>query len=326
MINSVRNTVLSVLNKNNYGYISPSDFNLFAKQSQLDLFETYFYQYNYQINKENARQSGTGYADITKGIEELIDTFSVYNPLTLSNTPPTISNVYSLPSPLTTGDDYYLLNKVLIFNELKANGVTTAVGAGLELIDSAATFVTDGVLPGDTIGIVSGGITQYVTVLTVNSETSLTTTASNVTVTPFGVLGVAYYIYSGQQEEAEKVSHSKITMLNNSILTRPTLTFPAYTQDGSVLSAYPNIVNNVGQVAAQYIRYPLDPKWTFITLTSGEPTFDQSQPDYQDFELPLDCESDLVNKILQYAGVSIREIAVAQFGQANEQSDNQEQK
>ena len=64
MINTVRNTVLSVLNKNNYGYLSPSDFNLFAKQAQLDLFESYFYQYNYQINKENARTSGTGLAHL----------------------------------------------------------------------------------------------------------------------------------------------------------------------------------------------------------------------------------------------------------------------
>lgn len=77
MINTVRNTVLSVLNKNNYGYLSPSDFNLFAKQAQLDIFESYFYQYNYQINKENSRVSGTGIADIRKGIEEAIDTFSV---------------------------------------------------------------------------------------------------------------------------------------------------------------------------------------------------------------------------------------------------------
>ena len=75
MINSVRNTVLSILNKNNYGYISPSDFNLFAKQAQLDIFEDYFYQYNYQLNKENARQSGTGYADITKGYGEVINIF-----------------------------------------------------------------------------------------------------------------------------------------------------------------------------------------------------------------------------------------------------------
>ena len=60
MINSVRNTVLAIANKNNYGYISPQDFNLYAQQAQMDLFEDYFYQYNAWTNKENQRLSGTG--------------------------------------------------------------------------------------------------------------------------------------------------------------------------------------------------------------------------------------------------------------------------
>ena len=50
MINSVRNTVLSVLNKNNYGYISPSDFNLYAYQAQMELYEEYYSNYNKIIN------------------------------------------------------------------------------------------------------------------------------------------------------------------------------------------------------------------------------------------------------------------------------------
>ena len=326
MINSVRNTVLSVLNKNNYGYISPSDFNLFSKQAQLDLFETYFYQYNYQINKENARQSGTGYADIRKTMEELIEMFSVSNPLSLSNTPPTISNVYYLPSPTTTGDDYYLLNKVLVYDNFIVDGTTTDVDpSGKEIIDLSSAFITDGVQAGDVVALVSGGITQYVTVTFVNSETSLYTTASIVTQTPFNAIGIDYNIYRDSLQEAEKVSHSKITMLNNSLLTKPNLTYPAYTQEGIILTAFPSTVNKVGQVLSQYIRYPKDPKWTYITLVSGEPAFSQSQPDYQDFELPLDCEPDLVNKILQYAGMSIRELSAVQFGQGLEQIDNQSQ-
>ena len=59
MINSVRNTVLSVLNKNNYGYISPSDFNLFALNAQMQIFEEYFDSYNKTINDENSRMAGT---------------------------------------------------------------------------------------------------------------------------------------------------------------------------------------------------------------------------------------------------------------------------
>ena len=48
MINEARQAVLAFLNKNNYGYITPVDFNLFAYQAQLDVFEDYFYQYNYR--------------------------------------------------------------------------------------------------------------------------------------------------------------------------------------------------------------------------------------------------------------------------------------
>ena len=113
MINSVRNTVLAIINKNNYGYISPSDFNLFAKQAQLDLFDEYFYNYNEQINEENARLSGTGYANIKLGYEEVIDTFSVTEFLTQKTLN---TSTYFLPSTNTTGSDYYLLNKVLCFS------------------------------------------------------------------------------------------------------------------------------------------------------------------------------------------------------------------
>ncbi len=322
MINSVRNTVFSVLNKNNYGYISPQDFNLFAKQAQLEIFENYFYNYNTQINKENARVSGSGYADLTKTIEEGIDVFSVTNPLSLSNTPPTISNVYYLPSATTTGDDYYLLNKVLIYDNFVTSGTTTNVGVTeIELIDATANFITDGVKAGDVIGLVSDGITQYVTITLVNSETSLFTTESEVTATPFNSNGISYSIYRDSLQEAEKVSHSKITMLNNSLLTKPNLAYPAYTQEGAILKAFPNSVNKIGQVLSQYIRYPKDPKWTYKTLLSGEPVFDQSQPDYQDFELPLDDETSLIIKILQYSGVQIREADVVQFANIQEQKE-----
>ena len=77
MINSVRNTVLSVLNKNNYGYISPSDFNLYAMQAQMELYEEYYSSYNKAINMENQRLSGTDYADIAKPLMETLEYFTV---------------------------------------------------------------------------------------------------------------------------------------------------------------------------------------------------------------------------------------------------------
>jgi len=230
MINSVRQTVLSVLNKNNYGYISPSDFNLFAKQAQLEIFDGYFKELNQVINAENARMSGTDYADLNKGVREAIDIFSRTATLTQD-----AANVYFTPSLTTTNDDYYLLNKVL------ANGV-----------------------------------------------------------------------------EAEPVHHSKITLLNSSLLTAPSAQYPAYTLEADKITVFPATISGANDVVCQYIRYPRDPQWTYATLAGGEPVFNQSAADYQDFEVPIEDEPRLVYRILQMAGMSIREGDVYQYANAEE--------
>ena len=81
---------------------------------------------------------------------------------------------------------------------------------------------------------------------------------------------------------------------------------------------YPISINNTGDVTSQYIRYPKDPKWTYSSVVSGTPVFNPNQPDYQDFELPLSYEADLVIKILQYAGLSIRENEITSAAKAEE--------
>ena len=101
MINMVRNTVMAVLNKDNNGYITPEEFNLFAKQAQLELFEEYFYNYKNALNLQNKRLSNSGYADIPKQLAEVIDLFTKREDnLTYS------SNAFTLP------DDWYTINTV----------------------------------------------------------------------------------------------------------------------------------------------------------------------------------------------------------------------
>lgn len=228
MINSVRNTVLSVLNKNNYGYISPNDFNLFAKQAQLDIFENYFYRYNYQILKENARESGIGYADIKKQYEEVIDSFSKLVELTQD------SGTFALPT------DYYTIVRIIY-----TNGV-------------------------------------------------------------------------GKMVEVEKLPLARAQQLLMSNLTQPIELFPAYVQSEDKITVYPDTI--ITGVSCYYVRYPKDPKWTY-TLVNGEPLFNQSAIDYQDFELPLTDEPTLVAKILQFAGMSIREIEALNFATQQEQTE-----
>jgi len=42
-VDSVYQKVLAIANKEQRGYITPQEFNLFAKQAQLDILEQYFY-------------------------------------------------------------------------------------------------------------------------------------------------------------------------------------------------------------------------------------------------------------------------------------------
>jgi hypothetical protein len=313
MINSVRNTVLSILNKNNYGYLSPADFNLYAKQAQMERFEEYFSEYNAIVNKENARMSGTGYANQRELVEEMIDIFSVTNFLWHDS-----RNVFLLPSPATTGDDYFLISKMLCYPKLLTSGSITAAAPNV-LIDNSANFPIFGVEVND---IVLNTISKkWAYINQVVSPTELAISANIFG----GIPGDYVIIDSNIIEEAERVTHTKITMLNNSNLTSPTLMYPAYTQEGDKVSLFPTLINRYGYVQCQYIRYPKDPKWTYVSLLNGEPSFDQSQLDYQDFELPLEDEYKLVQKILQYAGISIREMEVYQFAKAEEIQQQQQQ-
>ena len=319
MINEIRNTVLSVLNKNNYGYISPSDFNLFAEQAQLDLFSNYFYQYNYTINAQNKNISNTDYADFRKNYAEVIEQFSetILLPSTALNT-----NLFYLPQALYTGNDYYLINKVLTPQKQLATGTSTATNAN-QLIDSNADFTLAGIEPGDTVIVATENVAPVFVSYESAKVVSVTPTILNLTADISTVIGQTYFIYRGYLNELENVTLSKITMLQNTMLTSPNRLFPAYTQEGNILTSYPEEIT--AGVTCQYFRYPFQPRWTYTTLAGGEPVFNPNDPDYQDFELPRDDANNLVAKILQYAGIEIREGDVFKFGQLEEQMQDQKQ-
>jgi len=323
MINSVRNTVLAIANKQNFGYISPADFNLYAKQAQLDIFENYFYRYNEWIAKQNARVSGSQYADIVKNLEEVIDLFSVEDSLYRNQ-----SNVYNTPNETNNNNTYYLLNKVLVYQSVFLESTTDGTSVGNNLIvDSTQDFPSLGVSVGDYVAIQIGDEILFLTITALVGTDKLTVDISAINSTGITTSGNPYAIYklSTLIKESERVSHSKITMLNASNLTAPKINTPAYTQSELTISMYPSTIDAVGQVRLQYIRKPRDPRWTYTTLAGGEPAFDQGASDYQNFELPDSDEPRLVHKILQYAGISIREADIYQAGANKEVKEVQKQ-
>jgi hypothetical protein len=241
MINAVRNTVLYILNKDNNGYMTPDEFNMYAKQAQLELFEQYFYDYSRSVKKRNERYHNSGFGDIPKRIEEVIGSFYKEDVLPYTSIP-------TLPKFILPNDSYW--NKDVVYNGSVIVDVVTGADAlkQLQLLDAS---------PDE----------DY----------------------PIGV----YYDND-----------------NNDSLFNPGAGF---LDSDKAIVIYPLTINS--NVTCRYIRYPKDPKWTYTTILNGEPVFNQSSSSYQDFELPLDDMENLVEMILGYAGVSIRDYPVTEVAQ-----------
>ena len=87
-IDDVYQKVLAIANKEQRGMITPQEFNLFADQAQLQIFEQYFYDFS-QFNRVPGNDSS--YADMLDILQEKISIFEQ------SNQP--IFNGVTLPTP-----------------------------------------------------------------------------------------------------------------------------------------------------------------------------------------------------------------------------------
>ena len=71
-IDTVYQRVLALANKEQRGYITPQDFNLFANQAQMEIFEQYFYDLNMA---RKGQGNDTNFADIDDMLEEKLQVF-----------------------------------------------------------------------------------------------------------------------------------------------------------------------------------------------------------------------------------------------------------
>ena len=76
-VDKVYQKVLAIANKEQRGYITPQEFNLFADHAQMDIFEQYFYDLEQRQKRGSGNESD--YADIVTNIEEKISIFELYN-------------------------------------------------------------------------------------------------------------------------------------------------------------------------------------------------------------------------------------------------------
>jgi hypothetical protein len=89
-VNTVYQTVLLILNKEQRGYMTPVEFNKTGTQAQLEIFETYFESLNQQLR---VPQADTDYANRVVSLDEKISIFKEFGNATSISS----SNVFNLP-------------------------------------------------------------------------------------------------------------------------------------------------------------------------------------------------------------------------------------
>jgi len=242
-VNTVYQTVLSILNKEQRGYMTPDEFNKVGTQVQLEIFEKYFEDLNQQAR---VPQSDLNYADRLENIDEKVAIFKTFGNAAYNNVSPTPTNYFTLP----------------------------------------------------------------------------TTDAYNQTVDLYRVGEVTY----NNEVLIQRLQRNDFYTSEKSKLTKATTTFPTYLYENEKLFVKPDTI--VSNVQVEYVRKPLSPVWGFMVGDLGQYEYDPSAyvsstppSGSRNFELHESEQPEVILRILQYAGIIIRDPQIVQAAAQQVQMD-----
>ena len=115
-VNTVYQTVLSIINKEQRGYLTPAEFNRVGTQVQLDIFESYFEDLNQQLR---VPQADVDYADRVTNLDEKLAIFKTFGNAIYDNTSNPGLSYFTLPTTDAYGAevDFYRLGTVTYKND-----------------------------------------------------------------------------------------------------------------------------------------------------------------------------------------------------------------
>ena len=106
-VDKVYKTVLSILNKESRGFITPDEFNKLGTQVQLDILDQNFHDYNKAVVKHTRGFAVNDYGNIPEKIEQKIDPFFKQADITLTN------GIGTLPTDLYKTINISITNKTI---------------------------------------------------------------------------------------------------------------------------------------------------------------------------------------------------------------------
>ena len=166
---------------------------------------------------------------------------------------------------------------------------------------------------------------------------SVTNGTSLDSLTNFYRLGDVYSLESGYSPAnynpfsksvcVEEIRQEDLIKTQNSPLTKATNTRPIYYVQEGKMYFFPETAPYSGSYRAYYISKPAKVNWTYLIDSSNQNAlYNSNATDHQDFELHASEEPKLVIKILQLAGVSIKDFNLAQLAGQKEISVKQQEK
>lgn len=304
-VNTVYQTVLSILNKEQRGYMTPDEFNKAATQVQLEIFESYFEDLNQQLR---ARQTDDEYSNRQKNTDEAISIFKQ------------VGNTFTTPAgrvltaTVTNGGTGY------------SNGTNVATTGGDGSGLTVNTTTAGGVIQSITIANGGSGYSATNTVTVTGGNTNATLTINTVNpdlyfAVPSNLYKLGTVIYNNTTE-VQHVDRSRYLYLASSLYTQPTTNFPVYMYERSTqgtsgnntsnphLYIYPSSITNANDIKVSYIRKPSDVVWGFSIGNLGQYLYSSSVS--TQFELIGSEQTNVILRILAYAGVIIRDPQVVQ--------------
>ena len=302
-VNTVYQTVLLILNKEQRGYMTPLEFNKIGTQTQLEIFETYFESLNQQIR---IPQTNVDYADRVLNLDEKISIFKT------SGSPTYTAPSFSLPSesglaqssetiPTTIGTVAYPFQTITA-NELSSGTVQVFFDGVLQ--NTAAYTIT-----GTTITLTVAPATIFSVFVIVSLD-------------DFYRLGTVLYTSGAlAPQELERVTRSELYHINSSKLTKPSTIYPVYLYENKRLLVYPTSITS--GITVDYIRKPLDPSWNFTLGSNNQYVYSPNTS--INFELHDAEQTELILKILLYAGVVVKSPEIIQVAAQQVAQENQNQ-
>jgi hypothetical protein len=135
-------------------------------------------------------------------------------------------------------------------------------------------------------------------------------------------LGAVSYNTGSGYVEIEHINQNELNKYINSPLTAPTTTRPIYIKTSeTAIQVYPTTITSA--VTCNYIAKPASVSWNYTTVL-GEPLYNAANS--TNFELHESEETELVLKVLELAGVTIKSPDLYQLSDKEDIEDIQQEK